>query len=276
MEQNIGKGEHMKKMLVSIVVLAVSVFVVIPSSAQQAPPVPFAHRQVKFENGVIGKPLAFESANPRNFEEIIGKSALRPVTLDGQLFVPAGAELHAVVILVPGSRGVIPDYLKHAQELTSVGLAVYALDPYAGRGIKDTVSDQSQLTRAASAYDVLAAARMLATQPGIDGHRIGVLGYSRGGGAVLLAAQRQMAGAVLGEKASLKAVMAAWPACGYQFKHAMTAPTAVRFLVGDSDSWALAGAVPRTGCRYAGQQFPGIHPILQGGVSRIWSLRARD
>ena len=105
-----------------------------------------------------------------------------------------------------------------------------------GRGIKDTVADQSQLTRAASAYDVLAAARMLATQPGIDGQRIGALGYSRGGGAVLLAVQRQMVSAVFGEKMSLKAAMAAWPVCGYQFEHAMTAPTAVRFLVGDSDS----------------------------------------
>jgi len=49
---------------------------------------------------------------------------------------------------------VVPPTLTDAQELTSVGLAVYVLDPFAGRGIKDTVSDQSQLSHAASAYDV--------------------------------------------------------------------------------------------------------------------------
>ena len=85
----------MVKMIISTFALAISVFVALPGSAQQAPSVPFAQIQVKFENGIIGKPLTFESANPRNFEEVIGKKALRLVKLDGQLFVPAGAELHS-------------------------------------------------------------------------------------------------------------------------------------------------------------------------------------
>jgi dienelactone hydrolase len=234
---NSGKEEQMKKMIVSTFVLIVSVFVVLTANAQQTPSVPFAQRQVKFENGVIGKPLTFESATPRNFEEVIGRTAMHLVKLDGQLFTPTGAVPGPVVILCPGSGGVSPDHLKHAQELTSAGLAVYVLDPFAARGIKDTISDQTQLTWAASAYDVLAAARMLATQPGIDEQRIGAVGYSRGGAAVLLAAYQQMAHAVLGEGKSLKAVLAGWPACDRQFEHAITAPTVVRFLVGDSDDW---------------------------------------
>jgi dienelactone hydrolase len=234
---NSGKEEHMRKMIIPALALAVSVLVPLTSNAQQSPSLPFAQRQVKFENGVMGKPLTFESANPRNFEEIISKAAMRSIKLDGQLFVPTGAVPGAVVILCPGSGGVSPDHLKHAQELTSAGLAVYVLDPFAARGIKDTISDQGQLTWAASAYDVLAAARMLATQPGIDGQRIGAVGYSRGGAAVLLAAYQQMARAVLGEGKSLKAVLAGWPSCDRQFEHAITAPTVVRFLVGDSDNW---------------------------------------
>jgi dienelactone hydrolase len=211
-------------------------FVATTAIAQQAPTVPFAQREVKFENGIIGKPLTFESATPRNFEEIIGKATLRSVKLDGQLFVPAGAEAQAVVILAPGSGGVMADHLKHAQALTSAGLAVYVLDPFAGRGIKDTSSDQTQLTHAASAYDILACARMLATQTNIDGQRIGALGYSRGGAAILLAAHQQMTRAVLEEGKSLKAVLVGWPLCLFQFEHALTAPTVVRFLVGDSDN----------------------------------------
>jgi dienelactone hydrolase len=233
---NSGKEEHMKKIIIYTFALAASVFVPLIGSAQQVPSVPFAQRQVKLENGIIGKPLTFESASPRDFEEVIGRKALRLVRLDGQLFIPAGAELHSVVIIVPGSGGVVPPTLMDAQELTSVGLAVYVLDPFAGRGIKDTIFDQTQLSQAASPYDVLAAARMLATQPGIDGQRIGAMGYSRGGSAVLLAASQQMTRAVLGEGISLKAVLAAWPYCGHQFEHAITAPTAVRFLVGDSDN----------------------------------------
>ena len=206
------------------------------ADAQQGPSVPFAQRQVTFESGVIGKPLTFESATPRNFEEVIGKAPLRSVKLDGQLFVPAGPEVQSVVILAPGSGGVTEDNLKHAQALTSAGLAVYVLDPFAGRGIRDTRSDQTQLTHAASAYDVLAAIRMLATQPNIDGQRMGALGCSRGGQAVLLAVHQQMTRAVLGEGRSLKAVLVGWPLCLFQFEHALTAPTVVRFLVGDSDT----------------------------------------
>jgi len=52
------------------------------------PSVPFAQRQVKLENGIIGKPLTFESASPHDFEEVIGRKALRLVRLDGQLFIP--------------------------------------------------------------------------------------------------------------------------------------------------------------------------------------------
>ena len=63
------------------------------------------------------------------------------------------------------------------------------------------------------------------------------MGYSRGGAAVLLAASQQMSRAVLSEGKALKAVLVGWPWCGYQFEHALTAPTAVRILVGDSDNW---------------------------------------
>jgi len=93
-----------------------------------------------------------------------------------------------------------------------------------GPGHKGHRSDQTQLTHAASAYDVLAAMRMLATQPNIDGQRIGALGHSRGGAAVLLAVHQQMTRAVLGEGRSLKAVLVGWPLCVFQFEHALTAP----------------------------------------------------
>ena len=103
------------------------------------------------------------------------------------------------------------DHLKHAKELTNAGFGVYVLDPYSARGIKDPISDQNQITWAASTYDVLAALRMLSEQPGVDPKRIGALGYSRGGTAVLLAASQQLSRAALGEDRSLKAVLAAWP-----------------------------------------------------------------
>ncbi len=227
----------MEKLIVSIFALFVSVFAAFSICAGQMGLVSSGQTGAKLENGIIGKPLAIQSANPRNFEEIISKNGSSPVKLQGQLFLPAGGGPHGVVILIPGSGGMGEDHLRHAKELTSAGLGAYVLDPFGGRGVKDTISDQMQFTFAASAYDVLAASRVLAEQPGIDGRRIGAVGYSRGGAAVLLAAHRQVARAVLGEGKSLRAVLAGFPWCGYQFENALTAPTVVRFLVGDSDNW---------------------------------------
>lgn len=203
-------------------------------SAQDAP---FAQRKVVLDNGIEGRPLSFESANPQNFEEIVGKAPLPKVQLDGQLFMPAAAAKPLpAVILTPGSGGVSPAHLMHASKLAAAGLAVFVLDPFAGRGVKDTISNQGQFSMAASAYDVLAAARMLAQRKEIDPQRIGAIGYSRGGIAVLMAAHRQLAQPVLGEL-HLQAVMAGWPWCGYQFERPDTGSTHVRFMLGAVDNW---------------------------------------
>ncbi|MFX8856598.1 prolyl oligopeptidase family serine peptidase, partial [Acinetobacter baumannii] len=62
------------------------------------------------------------------------------------------------------------------------------MDPFFGRGIKDTIANQGQLTFAASAYDVLAAAKYLRARKDIDPARVGATGGSRGGTAVMMAA----------------------------------------------------------------------------------------
>lgn len=203
------------------------------ASAQDAP---FAQRKVVLDSGIEGRPLSFESANPQNFEEIVAGAPATKVRLDGQLFMPASQKPLPVVILTPGSGGVSPAHLAHAAKLSAAGLAVFVLDPFAGRGVKDTISNQGQFSMAASAYDVLAAARMLAQQKGIDAQRIGAIGYSRGGIAVLMAAHRQLAQPVLGDM-RLRAVMAGWPWCGYQFERPDTGNTHVRFMLGAVDNW---------------------------------------
>jgi dienelactone hydrolase len=250
----------MKKFIVFTCILALSVLVSLTAIAQQAPSAPFAQRTITFTNGITGKPLTFESANPRNYEDVIGKLPMPAIKLDGQLFVPKGAGPFSIVILTPGSGGVSPDHLNHAEALTSAGLAVYVLDPFTGRGVKETGSDQTQFSFAASAYDILAAARMLATQPNLDKKRMGILGYSRGGAAVLTAISQQMSQAVLGGELSFKAALVGWAWCGHQFEQAITAPTVVRFLLGDSDSYvspvqcqgqasAMAATNPRVSVR---------------------------
>jgi dienelactone hydrolase len=207
------------------------------STHGQTVDVPFARQNVVLNGTSAGTPLAFTSANPRNFEQIIAGTAMSPIELDGQLFLPAAKAPHPVVILIPGSGGVGAHHIKHAEALLKAGLGVYVLDPFSKRGVTSTSDDQTQISFAASTYDLLSAARMLAALPAVDRQRLGALGYSRGGTAVSLAVSEHLSHAVLGKQLKFRAAMTGWAWCGYQFQNAATTTTAVRYALGDSDNW---------------------------------------
>ena len=201
----------------------------------------FRDQAITFANGAKGRVIEVPSASPRNYHQAISAPAEMPrVTIDGQLFLPRGASGAArlpLVIVVPGSLGVAPVHLTHAETLTSAGLAAFVLDPFGARGVTSTVSNQTQYSFAASAYDVLAAWQVLAQAPEIDAARIGAQGHSRGGAAVLTAATRRFADAVVGRGRGLSAVLGAYPWSGHQFLDPSVGPTRVRVLMGDRDEW---------------------------------------
>ncbi|MFN0185695.1 MAG: dienelactone hydrolase family protein [Aquabacterium sp.] len=204
---------------------------------------PIQDQTLRLDNGVTGRPLRFASTTPRSFEDIIGRAPAPAVELHAALFVPparAGAAPHPVVIIVPGSGGVLPPLLRHARALVDAGLAVLLVDPFGGRGVVHTVAEQRQIPFAASAYDVLAAMRALGAEPGIDTARMGAMGYSRGGLAVLASAMRVLAEPVLQGQAPLRAVLAGWPWCGYQFRDPDPGATTVRIVAADQDDYVSA------------------------------------
>src|SRR5215470_12376839 len=193
-------------------------------------PARFRDETISFD-GIIGRNIDILSASPLNYHQVISKPAdMPPVTVDGKLFVPAssGAKKLPLVMIVPGSLGVAPSHVAHAETLTRAGFASFVLDSFAARGVTSTVANQTQFSFAASAYDVLAAFKVLAALPGIDASRIGAQGHSRGGSAVLMAAMRRLADVVLGKNARLRGVLAAYPWSGHQFSDPTIGATSVR------------------------------------------------
>jgi dienelactone hydrolase len=197
----------------------------------------FTEDHVVLANGVAGKTVHIDSGTPRSYEEIIARAEFPSVQLSAKLFLPDKSGRLPVVIIVPGSSGVGNSAIEHAAALTSADIAVLVVDPFGARSVTSTVANQGQFSFAASSYDVLAAAKYLSMLPEIDRARIGALGYSRGGTAVIQAAVSPLANAVLGQGISLRAVAAAWPWCGYQFEQPDTKPSAIRLFVGDLDMW---------------------------------------
>ena len=206
-----------------------------------AEPSELTARELVLPNGDAGQPLSIATANPRNYYQVINASNAMPrMAIDARLFLPqAISKPLPVVIVVPGSLGVAPSHLRHAQTFVELGYAACVIDPFGRRGVTSTVSNQAQYSFAASAYDVLAAVRALSRVPAIDARRIGAQGHSRGGSAVLTAAMRRFSAPVLGDSLALHAIYAAYPWCGHQFQDPDVGATVVRAVIGDRDDWCL-------------------------------------
>jgi len=201
----------------------------------------FRDRTIVFASGVTGRNLDVPSASPLNYHQALSAPAGMPrIVLDGKLFLPRSAPPAGgwpLVIVVPGSLGIDEAHLAHAESLNGAALAAFVLDPFGARGVTSTVTNQTQYSFAASAWDVLAAWRVLSALPEIDATRIGAQGHSRGGSAVLTAATRRFADAVLGPGLGLAAVLAAYPWSGHQFLDPGVGATRIHVLMGDRDDW---------------------------------------
>ena len=199
----------------------------------------FRDRDVVFADGVRGATLEIQSANPLNYWQVISEPAAMPrVTIDGKLFRPSGARgALPVVIIVPGSLGIAPSHVRHAETLVGLGITAFVLDPFGPRNVTSTVANQTLYSFAASAYDVAATVAMLARRADIDPQRIGLQGHSRGGSAVLTAVARRFCEAVHDRRLSVRSVLAAYPWCGHQFRDPDVGTTEVRVIVGDQDDW---------------------------------------
>jgi dienelactone hydrolase len=199
----------------------------------------FRDQQVIFKSGIQGSVIDIPSASPGNYYQAISTPQEMPeITVDGQLFIPDSVDGQLpLVIVLPGSLGVAPSHIAHAETLSDCGFATFILDSFGARDVTSTVANQTQYSFAASAYDVLAAWKVLANLPEIDETRIGLQGHSRGGSAGMTAATRCLADAVLGPGLGLRAVLAAYPWCGQQFENPDVGSTIVRCLIGDADEW---------------------------------------
>jgi dienelactone hydrolase len=237
----------------------------------------FAERHIAFANGSTGETIEVPSANPENYHQAISRAKdMARVTIDGKLFLPPGAAgigRLPLVIVVPGSLGVAATHLAHAETLTDLGIAAFVLDPFGARHVASTVADQTRYSFAASAYDVLAAWKVLSARSDIDPERTGAQGHSRGGSAVLTAATRRFADPTIGRGRGFKAVLAAYPWSGHQFLDPGVGASEIRVLMGDRDDWCSAmqaqahvHAMRLTGAKAAVRLFAGAAHSFDRGT----------
>lgn len=136
--------------------------------------------------------IYFESLTLTGAEFLNGVRQGKPAIISGVLRLPKGTPQPVpVVVQVPGSSGVGPREEKWADELAKVGVGSFIVDSFTGRGIRDTLTDQLQLSTLTMIVDAYRALALLATHPQIDPDRIMISGASRGGIVALYASQKR-------------------------------------------------------------------------------------
>ena len=114
---------------------------------------------------------------------------VKPVRLSASLHLPeAAARVPAMVLLT--SSGGVQRHREHwyADNLNADGIAALIVDSFRPRGVRNTVSDQRQVSAWEMENDAFAALDVLRHDERIDPARIGIMGVSKGGIAAIAAA----------------------------------------------------------------------------------------
>lgn len=133
--------------------------------------------------------IRFKSSSPYDLDVLMSQPPKAESTTGmGKLFLPpsaGGGQRVPAMVILPGGAGAIPgrEY-DTADAMVRQGMAVLVIDYFKPRGISDEmpypvkVMGASEFDAVADAY---AALKALNQHPAIDGQRIGLLGFSKGG-----------------------------------------------------------------------------------------------
>lgn len=167
-----------------------------------------------------------------------------PITISAQLRIPKGYENENIpaVVIMHGSAGVDSRGSLYALALNKAGIATLEVDLWAARGWVGSVTGRPN-TVPETVPDAFGALKFLATQPGVNAEKIGLMGFSWGGVITMLAATTPYSDQ-FGEGLSFASHMANYPVCwaynvvpGYEFYDLTGAPVLIQS--GELDTYDL-------------------------------------
>jgi dienelactone hydrolase len=114
---------------------------------------------------------------------------IRPVRISATLHLP-DAQTPAPAMVLLTSSGGVQRHREHwyAENLNASGIAALIVDSFKPRGVRNTVTDQRQVSAWEMENDAFAALDLLRHDERIDPARIGIMGVSKGGIAAIASA----------------------------------------------------------------------------------------
>jgi dienelactone hydrolase len=230
-----------------------------------------------------GCPAAAQEAHTVvHFPSLDDNDGGQPATvLAGHIFRPLDDARHSALVFLHGCGGLIRDgdlderETSWAGELNRLGYAVLMVDSHWPRGIGSTCSlrvsnpDQWMKLMQKRERDAYGALQFLVAQPFVESNRIGVIGWSLGGGVVLLSTRSGERARLNGSgSASFRAAVAFYPALCNDDEQAPGWSNEIPLLLlqGASDTWTRAAPCERfvenavaRGARIDMQLYPGAY-----------------
>lgn len=162
----------------------------------------------------------------------------KEVTIEGHIYQPEGDGPFPAVVILHGCAGITKRARMWAERLKGWGYVAIVVDSHRLRGVGSNCKEK-KISGIELGLDAYSAKVYLAQQPFVDGNRIGLIGFSMGGNAVLSAVNPQIREVFLPESAGepFKAAVAFYPYCG----HSLPTETPLMIFIGEKDDWTPAG-----------------------------------
>ncbi|CAG9179763.1 dienelactone hydrolase family protein [Cupriavidus pinatubonensis] len=160
--------------------------------------------------------IYFNSVTPKSKWELVHrKYDPKPTTIWGMLYLPENVQGRVPAMVIShGSAGIQDkDTDRWVRVFNQMGVAAFVVDSFSGRGIANTMDNQSQLSPAANDADALFALKLLSTDPRIDPQRIGQIGFSRGGHVAMDLVLESFRKGVIDDDARFVALIGFYPSC---------------------------------------------------------------
>jgi dienelactone hydrolase len=195
---------------------------------------------------------------------LLSQPGVRP-SLVGAVYRPPGQKVAPGLLVLHGSAGLRPEYHTYAAKLSQAGYVVLLIDYFADTGPAGAGSDKRLASWSTWEEIVRTAASYLRHLPGVDGDRMGIVGFSRGA---------WLAFTTLGNAPDIRAIVCYYGVGTQPLRWDARGPS-VLMLYGREDQYAGPAFVSEVaaGLRAAGRS---VDAHIYDNVGHSFNLSASD
>lgn len=156
-----------------------------------------------------------------------------------EVYFPKGSESQRLpaMVLMHGTAGVKEREFTHANEFIKMGVAAAIVYSFKSRGVTETFADAHEVPLTEMARDTMSAVEALSKDPRIDAKRIGLIGWSKGGGVAIKTALDRQASRLSKGPTRFALHIAMYPACESHHYALKTTAASLYMMLGERDEY---------------------------------------